>query len=234
MDDFKVFGIPVLETKYSKTKSGRDGLYELEFNKLTSKLISEFETDSKSASSLLKRIASEMPELLNNYSATSPWNMVAIQLDKFGIDSNIFNLYEYEGHQYSIGTYLKVRGNAEKNMELIITSQLVFIALAICAHRLANDFENALLASEMLFGCGVLMGEAYFENYIMAGKSSTSEATQEKIEIKEERVKMTEEKAKQLRIKFPRISKNAIAEMICDEVGVSKHTVRDYLKKIAL
>ena len=48
MDDFKVFGIPVLEIKYSKTKSGRDGLYELEFNKLTSKLIAEFETNSKS------------------------------------------------------------------------------------------------------------------------------------------------------------------------------------------
>ncbi|WP_028868857.1 hypothetical protein [Psychromonas arctica] len=234
MDDFKVFGIPVLETKYSKTKSGRDGLYELEFNKLTSKLISEFETDSKSASSLLKRIASEMPELLNNYSATSPWNMIAIQLDKFGIDSNIFNLYEYEGHQYSIGTYLKVRGNAEKNMELIITSQLVFIALAICAHRLANDFENALLASEMLFGCGVLMGEAYFENYIMAGASSTSEATELKIALKEERVKATEDKAKKLKVRFPRISKDAIAEMIYDEIGASKSTVRDYLKTIKL
>lgn len=234
MDDFKVFGMPLSDPTYLKTKSGRDGLYELEFNKLTSKLISEFETNSKSETTLLKRIASEMPELLNNYSLTSPWNMVAVQVNKFGIDSNIFNLYEYEGHQYSIGTYLKVRGNTEKNMEFIITSQLVFIALAICAHRLVNDFESALLSSEMLFGCGVLMGQATLENYIMAGMSSTSEATQEKIEIKEARVKMTEEKAKQLRIKFPRISKNAIAEMICDEVGVSKHTVRDYLKKIAL
>ena len=231
---FKVFGMSLRNRAYSKTKSGRDGLYKLDFNKLTSKLISEFETNSKSETSLLKRIASEMPELLNNHSPTSPWNMITIQIDKFGIDSDFFNLYEYEGHQYSIGTYLKVRGNAEKNMELIITSQLVFIALAICAHRLINDFESALLSSEMLFGCGILMGQATLENYIMAGKSSTSEATQEKIEIKEEKVKMTEEKAKQLRIKFPRISKNAIAEMICDEIGVSKHTVRDYLKKIAL
>ncbi|MEL0629957.1 hypothetical protein [Psychromonas aquatilis] len=234
MDDFKVFGIPVFDKKYSKTKSGRDGLYELEFNKLTSELISEFENDSKSALSLLKRIASEMPELLNNYSATSPWNMIAIQLDKFGIDGNIFNLYEYEGHQYSIGTYLKVRGNAEKNMELIITSQLVFIALAICAHRLENDLDNALLASEMLFGSGVLMGQATLEGYIMAGMSSTSEATQEKIELKEKRVKTTEKKAKNLRVRFPCISKDAIAEMIFDEVGVSKSTVRDYLKKIKL
>ena len=234
MDDFKVFGIPVFGKKYSKTKSGRDGLYELEFNKLTSELISEFENDSKSALSLLKRIASEMPELLNNYSATSPWNMIAIQLDKFGIDGNIFNSYEYEGHQYSIGTYLKVRGNAEKNMELIITSQLVFIALAICAHRLENDFENALLASEMLFGCGVLMGQATLEDYIMSGMSSTSEATEQKIALKQERVKITEEQAKELKVKFPHISKNAIAEMVCTEVGVSKHTVRDYLKKIAL
>lgn len=234
MDDFKVFGIPVLEAKYSKTKSGRDGLYELEFNKLTSKLIAEFETNSKSELNLLKRIAAEMPELLNHYSDTSPMNMIAIQLDKFNIDGNIFNLYEYQGHKYSIGTYLKVRGTTEGNMELIITSQLVFIALAIFAHRLENDFEKALLASQMLFGCGLLMGEAYFENYIMAGASSTSEATEHKIAIKEERVKATKEKAKKLRAKFPRISKNAIAEMIFDEIGVSESTVRDYLKKIKL
>jgi len=232
MDDFKVFGIPVFEKKYSKTRSGRNGLYKLEFNKLTSKLITEFETDSKNELNVLKRIASEMPELLNNYSDTSPWSMIAIQLEKFGIDSKILNLYEYQGHQYSIGTYLKVRGTTEENMELIITSQLVFIALAICVHRLEKDFESALLSSEMLFGCGVLMGEAYFESDIIAGVYSTSEAIRHKMAVKKERVKVTKGKAEQLRVKYPKISKDAIAEMIFDEIGVSQSTVRDYLKNM--
>ena len=234
MDNSKLFGIPVSPKKFSKTRSGRDGLFELEFNKLTAKLIIEFETNSQSEISLLKRIALEMPELLNDYSDTSPWNMIAFQLNKFNIDDNIFNLYEYKDHKYSIGTYLKVRGTTEENMELIITSQLVFISLAICAHRLDNDFEEALLASEMLFGCGVLMGQAYFESDIIAGAYTTSEATQQTILLKESRVKLTEKKAKQVKAKFPKITKEGIAEMIYGEVGVSKSTVIEYLKKIKL
>ncbi|ABM02261.1 predicted carbonic anhydrase [Psychromonas ingrahamii 37] len=157
------------DVKYSKIKNGKDGLYELDFNELTEDLINNFENDSQSEINILKKMATESPEVLKNSKPGSPWAAIFIQLVKFDISTKIINLYEYQGYHYSLANYLKVRGNVEENMELIITGQLVHIALAIGHHKLSQNFEAALEASELLFGCGMLIGNALNEKYTVAG-----------------------------------------------------------------
>jgi hypothetical protein len=234
MDKMNLLDMGIANKKYSKTRSGRDGLYRLDFNALTSNLISKFETDSQSEINILNRIAKEMPEVLNNAMPDSPWAKVMIQLIKFDISTKILNFYEYKGNKYSLASYLKVRGNDEKNMELIITSQLVLIALAISYHKLSNDFEQALVASELLFGCGVLMGEALFENDMMAGSFKTDKVSLAKSQYKNKPIEKTKIEAQEIRKKYPKIKKNAIAKLIYENIGVSESTVRDYLKNIDL
>lgn len=157
------------DVKYSKVENGNDGLYELDFDELTLDLILKFENDSQAEIDLLKKIARETPWVLNNCDPGSVWGCIYTQLVKLEISTKIINLYEYQGHHYSLANYLKVRGNLEEKMELIVTSQLVHIALAISHHKFTQNFELALEASELLFGCGILVGNALYEKYTVAG-----------------------------------------------------------------
>ena len=215
---------------YTKRSNGKEGFYELDFVELTPEKISEYKKNSERELEELKFIATNAPELLSAVDDNSSWWKVGYQLNKFDVCNRIINLYAYDGNEYSLSNYFRVRGNIERDMELIITSHLVFLTIRMSFLQAKGDLEEAIKVSQSLFGCGFLLGQAMLEDTACAGLSRTSDATHERSEKSNERGANAIFLAEQIIAKEPSIRIGNLQRRIATQMKLSDRQVRRYLE----
>jgi len=219
---------------YMKASRRRDGFIEKPFEKLTDKLICQYSELSQIEVKNLTLILEASPHLFEADSELSIWNSINKDLNLFKISNDLSKIYNYEGGQFSLKYYLIVRAEVEDNPLMFMTALALNVALDKAYYLFHNDIDALARIVDVAYYNGEATSLASFQREVIAGQFRTSDTAEIAFKQKEKRIEITRIEAKKLRKKYPKISKDGIAEQIFDKVGVSKSTVREYLKKINL
>jgi hypothetical protein len=234
MDNLKVLNMAISNKEYLKTKSGRDGYIEKPYKELTDELINHYSEESRIEAEKINPILEASPHLFTADNELSMWNSIFYDLNSLNISNDLSKLYDYKGGQFTLSSYLAVRGGVEGNALMVALSHAVNVALLKVYYLFHGDINGLAKVSDYAYYSGKMTHIAEAQNEIIAGQSRTGKATDAKISLKKERINIAISEAKKLRKTDPRIFKVDISQLICEKVGVRASTVHGYLKGVNL
>ncbi|MEZ9917200.1 hypothetical protein BCU49_011135 [Vibrio breoganii] len=223
----------------SKTKTGRDGRFELpdsgiKFKGLLGTMAAKNTVEKSKNDVMVFNSIIEQGKLSNDNSNDFAWGFMCSHLKCLGVHESLNRLYMYDDVALSIVEWLKKSGAENQNAYHVVLADILDVFLAIEQCEQKGNFREAKKLSSGLFLLGFKLNEAMFESEIVAGTSRSSH--QDNVYRKEKRMQNKDavlKEAIEIMQDKPNISMRSLA-MIIDSrniVEVGFETIRMYLKE---